>query len=89
MQGFLKYYMKEAKRILLFAILFAFFSNACKKQNNTNPSSIAIAWVLSRQGITAPISSATSVEQLNELIKATEINLDAAAVELLNKASAY
>jgi len=58
------------------------------KQNNTNPSSIAIAWVLSRRGITAPISSATSVEQLKELMKATEINLDDAAVELLNKASA-
>ncbi|HLK29250.1 MAG TPA: aldo/keto reductase [Puia sp.] len=59
------------------------------KAYNTNPSSIAIAWVLSRPGITAPISSATSLEQLMELIKATDIKLDEPAVELLNKASAY
>ena len=57
------------------------------KTFSTTPSAIAIAWILSRPGITAPISSATSVEQLHELIKATEINLNDAAVELLNKAS--
>ena len=34
---FLKYNMKEAKQFLLFVILFAFLSNACKKQNTTSP----------------------------------------------------
>ncbi len=57
------------------------------KKYNTNQAAIAIAWVLARPGITAPISSATTVEQLNELIKATEINLDNESMNLLNKAS--
>jgi aryl-alcohol dehydrogenase-like predicted oxidoreductase len=59
------------------------------KTHNASLSSIAIAWVLSRQSITAPITSATSVEQLSELIKATEIKLGDADVELLNKAGKW
>ncbi|HXB43690.1 MAG TPA: aldo/keto reductase [Puia sp.] len=57
------------------------------KQYNANQASVALAWVLSRQSITAPIASATSVEQLNELIRATGLKLENEAVELLNKAS--
>jgi aryl-alcohol dehydrogenase-like predicted oxidoreductase len=57
------------------------------KKYNTNQAAIAIAWVLSRPGITAPISSATTIEQLHELIKATEIHLDKESMDLLNKAS--
>jgi aryl-alcohol dehydrogenase-like predicted oxidoreductase len=38
---------------------------------------IAIAWVLAQPGITAPITSATSVAQLEELIAATELELSA------------
>jgi aryl-alcohol dehydrogenase-like predicted oxidoreductase len=80
--GGIKQYLNERGFKILRAL------DEVAKTYNTNPSSIAIAWILSRPGITAPISSATSVEQLNELIKATEIKLDDAAVELLNKASA-
>ena len=36
---------------------------------------IAIAWILQRPGITAPIASATSLGQLNELIGATKLKL--------------
>jgi len=39
--------------------------------------------------ITAPIASATSVEQLNELAQATKLELDRESMEKLNKASAY
>ena len=39
--------------------------------------------------ITAPIASATSVEQLNELAQATRLELDRESIEKLNKASAY
>lgn len=53
----------------------------------TTPAAIAIAWVIARPGITAPIASATSVEQLLEITQAVKINLDASAIELLNKAS--
>jgi aryl-alcohol dehydrogenase-like predicted oxidoreductase len=44
---------------------------------------------MARPSITAPIASATSVEQLNELAQATRLELDREAIEKLNKASAY
>lgn len=57
------------------------------KQYHAAPASIALAWIMARPGITAPIASATSVEQLNELITATTLELDQASLDLLNKAS--
>ncbi|RDC61867.1 aldo/keto reductase [Adhaeribacter pallidiroseus] len=54
----------------------------------TNAASIAIAWLLARPGITAPIASATSPEQLQALTKAATLQLDKEAVEMLDKASA-
>ena len=44
---------------------------------------------MARPSITAPITSATSVEQLNELVQATQLELDRESIEKLNKASAY
>ena len=44
---------------------------------------------MARPSITAPIASATSLEQLRDLIDATELELDAAAIQRLNNASAY
>jgi len=55
----------------------------------TTPASIALAWIMARPGITAPIASATSIKQLNELVKATAINLKSDAIDLLNSASSY
>ena len=54
---------------------------------NTTPASIAIAWLIARPSITAPIASATSIEQLDDLVKAAQLQLDTEAIELLNKAS--
>ncbi|SEW46619.1 Predicted oxidoreductase [Chitinophaga sp. YR573] len=59
------------------------------KSYHTTPASVAIAWLVQREGITAPIVSATKVEQLDELFKATQLNLDAGALEKLNIASDY
>jgi aryl-alcohol dehydrogenase-like predicted oxidoreductase len=59
------------------------------KDFNTTPASVAIAWLVQREGITAPIVSATKVAQLNELIAATQLHLDAGALEKLNIASDY
>jgi len=59
------------------------------KQYHTNPSSIAIAWLMAHPGITAPISSVTSVEQMNDLVAATRLELDRESIELLTKASDY
>jgi aryl-alcohol dehydrogenase-like predicted oxidoreductase len=59
------------------------------KENNSTPARVAIAWLMARPGVTAPIASATRLEQLNELFEATKLKLDARAIEVLNEASAY
>lgn len=59
------------------------------KQLNSTPARVAIAWLISRPGVTAPISSATSIAQLNDLFEATRLRLDAPAIAKLNQASAY
>ena len=56
---------------------------------NSTPATVALAWLLARPGITAPIASATSLEQLKALIASTELKLDPASIEALNKASTY
>jgi aryl-alcohol dehydrogenase-like predicted oxidoreductase len=53
------------------------------------PAQVALAWLMARPGLTAPIASATSPEQMNDLIAATELSLDAADIETLDRASAY
>ena len=53
----------------------------------STPAAISLAWVMARPGITAPIASATSTEQLKDIIAATQLNLSKEAVEMLNKAS--
>ena len=55
----------------------------------TSPASVALAWLIARPSITAPISSATSTAQLDDLVKAASLTLDATALEKLNKASEY
>ncbi len=52
-----------------------------------SPASVALAWQMARPSITAPIASATSVGQLSELVAATQLHLDAAAIEELDTAS--
>lgn len=58
------------------------------RQYGATPGKVALAWLLARPGITAPIASATSVDQANELADAAELELDGASIELLNQASA-
>jgi aryl-alcohol dehydrogenase-like predicted oxidoreductase len=53
------------------------------------PAQVALAWLMARPSITAPIASATSVDQLNDLVGATQLELSASDIELLNQASAY
>ena len=58
------------------------------KRHRATPASVALAWQIARPSITAPIASATTVEQLNELIAATRLQLDQTDIEQLNAASA-
>jgi aryl-alcohol dehydrogenase-like predicted oxidoreductase len=55
---------------------------------NATPARVSLAWLLARHSITAPIVSATSLVQLNDLIASVELKLDRYSVELLDLASA-
>jgi len=57
------------------------------KRYNAKPGQIAIAWLIARPSVTAPIASATNLDQLKELMGAAEINLDAAAIQQIDAAS--
>ena len=70
-----------------FAILDALDQVAT--QANSTPTRVAIAWLMARPSITAPIASATSLDQLEDLIAATRLNLDETSIETLDRASAW
>ena len=56
--------------------------------HKATPSQVALAWLMARPGITAPIASATSVEQLRELTGAATLTLAQDEIAALNEASA-
>jgi aryl-alcohol dehydrogenase-like predicted oxidoreductase len=58
------------------------------KAHNSTPARVALAWLLAQPGITAPIASATSDKQLDDLIAAADLRLDQASIERLNQVSA-
>jgi aryl-alcohol dehydrogenase-like predicted oxidoreductase len=57
------------------------------RRYGASPASVALAWQIARPSITAPIASATTVDQLSELVAATKMKLDRAAIDQLNTAS--
>jgi aryl-alcohol dehydrogenase-like predicted oxidoreductase len=57
------------------------------QEHNMTPAQVAIAWLIAHPSITAPIASATNLEQLNELIEATTIELNPTVTARLNQAS--
>jgi aryl-alcohol dehydrogenase-like predicted oxidoreductase len=57
------------------------------KRYEAKPGQIAIAWLIARPSVTAPIASATNLEQLAELVEAAEIELDAESIEKIDAAS--
>ncbi|BAV07820.1 Predicted oxidoreductase [Filimonas lacunae] len=56
-------------------------------QHQTTPATVALAWLMARPSVTAPIASATSLTQLDSLTKAVSLKLNDEAIALLNKAS--
>lgn len=56
------------------------------RQHEATPAQVALAWLLTRPGITAPIASATTVEQTRELMGALTLKLDQSALDTLNEA---
>lgn len=57
------------------------------KTLRATPAQVALAWLMARKSITAPIASATSVVQVQELAGAMSLHLDALHVQHLNAAS--
>jgi aryl-alcohol dehydrogenase-like predicted oxidoreductase len=57
------------------------------KQHNSTPTQVALAWLIARPSITAPIASATNLKQLDDLVQAANLELDRASIDLLNEAS--
>jgi aryl-alcohol dehydrogenase-like predicted oxidoreductase len=55
-------------------------------RHRATPAQVALAWAMARPGLTAPIASATSVAQLDELLGATRIALDADSIAKLDAA---
>ena len=62
--------------------------DAAAKKHNSNPTQVALAWLMQRKSITAPIVSATSLQQLKDLIASPNVKLDATDVAALDTASA-
>jgi len=58
-------------------------------RHNAMPAQIALAWLLARPGITAPITSANTPEQWQELATSTEVDLTPQDIEQLDEASAW
>ena len=58
------------------------------KDRKVKCSQVALAWLMSRPTITAPICSATTLAQLRELMAAAELSLDGSSLSLLDSASA-
>jgi aryl-alcohol dehydrogenase-like predicted oxidoreductase len=52
-----------------------------------SPAQIALAWILARPSITAPLASATSETQLHDLLKATRLELGRDSLAHLDHAS--
>jgi len=74
-------YLNERGQCVLAAL------DAVAARHRATPAQIALAWLIARPAITAPIASATSPEQWAELATAPEIKLDSRAIAQLDQAS--
>jgi aryl-alcohol dehydrogenase-like predicted oxidoreductase len=62
--------------------------DAVAARHKAKPAEVALAWLIARPGVAAPIASATSAEQVDSLVRATELTLTTADMAALNEASA-
>jgi aryl-alcohol dehydrogenase-like predicted oxidoreductase len=54
---------------------------------DAKPGQIALAWLIARPSVTAPIASVTTLEHVAELAEAAEIELDADSIAKIDAAS--
>jgi aryl-alcohol dehydrogenase-like predicted oxidoreductase len=69
-----------------FRILDALEATAAR--HKAKPAEVALSWVIARPGVTAPIASATSIEQVDSLVRAIQLSLPEADMAALDQASA-
>jgi aryl-alcohol dehydrogenase-like predicted oxidoreductase len=62
--------------------------DAVSARHSARPAEVALAWIIAQPGVTAPIASATTLEQVGSLIRAVSLKLDAADIAELDAASA-
>jgi aryl-alcohol dehydrogenase-like predicted oxidoreductase len=62
--------------------------DAIGKARSAKPAEVALAWLIAREGVTAPIASATTVEQVDSLVRATQLALSEEEMRALTDASA-
>ncbi|RTQ46532.1 aldo/keto reductase [Hymenobacter gummosus] len=76
-------YLNERGRRILAAL------DAVAADHQATPAQVALAWISAQPGLTAPIASATSARQLQQLLPALHLQLSSADVAELNQASRY
>jgi aryl-alcohol dehydrogenase-like predicted oxidoreductase len=69
-------------------VLAALDAVAAEAGEDVTPAQVALAWIAAQPGIAAPIASATSVEQIEELIGVLTLELTDAQLRRLDAASA-
>jgi aryl-alcohol dehydrogenase-like predicted oxidoreductase len=61
--------------------------DAVAAELHSTPARVALAWLIAKPGITAPIASATSLDQLKDLAEATRLELPPDVIARLDAAS--
>ncbi|MCS0494365.1 aldo/keto reductase [Ancylobacter sp. MQZ15Z-1] len=82
-RGAVDKYLNDKGRAILAAL------DEVAAAHQASPTSVALAWIIARPSITAPIASASKVEQLGELLAAAELNLTSGEIAKLDAASAW
>lgn len=62
--------------------------DAVSAELDAKPAEVALAWLIAQPGVSAPIASATSVEQVKSIARGARLGLPEAAVEKLTAAGA-
>jgi len=81
-KGMLGKYMNDRGMRILSAL------DDVAKQKHSTQARVALAWLMAQPTITAPLVSATTLEQWSDIVQATRLSLDASDVDRLNQASA-
>ena len=61
--------------------------DAVAARHGATPAQVSLAWLIAQSSVTAPIASATSLAQLNEIMQALQLTLTAEDLQALNEAS--